>query len=271
MATANVFLRRFFLSNSLIYYDPACIMTACIFLASKVEDSTIDARNLSSATESRGKRQEVDAIVAAEVAVLASQGFQLHVQHAFRPLKGLTEKLRKYSTDVGWYSKSTSPDFSKLYVAGREWLEEAAFSDLPLLYSPGQIALGALVNALADRSVDFDSVVPTEFLASLSPQSDSLNSPSDSQKNDQWITKISAVVKALQETKSGSSHNGAASVKFDEVKAINKRLKKCREWGKGGGGGTDEGGGAEGGGGVRRPAGDNVVAEESSAKRIKTE
>eukprot|EP01083_Nonionella_stella_P208001 755134_1 len=45
-STASVLLRRFFLSNSIVLFDPKAIMVAAAFLASKVEDATCDIRYL---------------------------------------------------------------------------------------------------------------------------------------------------------------------------------------------------------------------------------
>jgi cyclin H len=41
-STAAILFRKFFLSNSVLMYDPKAIMVAAVFLASKVEDSTVD-------------------------------------------------------------------------------------------------------------------------------------------------------------------------------------------------------------------------------------
>jgi len=43
-STAAILVRRFFLSNSVMMYDPKAIMVAAVFLASKVEDATVDVR-----------------------------------------------------------------------------------------------------------------------------------------------------------------------------------------------------------------------------------
>jgi len=42
--TAHQFLRRFYLSNSVVHFDPLKIMVASIFLASKVEVSLEEER-----------------------------------------------------------------------------------------------------------------------------------------------------------------------------------------------------------------------------------
>jgi cyclin H len=124
---ANVYLRRFYASNSVKHYDPATILVSCVFLASKIEDQTIDSRNLESATESLGKRVPVAEIISHEVAVLAAQNFQLHCSHPFRPLKAFVEDARKYCVEVKeWYTKSTCPDFLLLYKKAEAWLNEVS-------------------------------------------------------------------------------------------------------------------------------------------------
>jgi len=43
-STAALLFIRFFLSNSVMMFDPKSIMVAAVFLASKVEDATVDVR-----------------------------------------------------------------------------------------------------------------------------------------------------------------------------------------------------------------------------------
>jgi len=50
-ATATMFLRRFFLSNSVMIHDPKNVMVAACFLATKVEDVTADVRYLEDGTQ----------------------------------------------------------------------------------------------------------------------------------------------------------------------------------------------------------------------------
>ena len=76
-AAANCFLRRFYLSNSVVDYDPLKIMVASIFLAGKAEDLMISSVALSKATKEMNKEVAVEDIVGHEVLLLSGLGFQV--------------------------------------------------------------------------------------------------------------------------------------------------------------------------------------------------
>jgi hypothetical protein len=125
--TANIFLRRFFVSNSVVNFDPCRVMLACVFLASKIEDAVLDSRNLSAASEALGKEVPAKDIVEHEPLVLQAMGFQLQQVHGYRPLKAFAEDLRLYTVRRGWYDKQQCPDFTKLYLKARAWMEEVSW------------------------------------------------------------------------------------------------------------------------------------------------
>ncbi|GMI24356.1 hypothetical protein TrRE_jg5865, partial [Triparma retinervis] len=68
--TAHQFLRRFYLSNSVVHFDPLKMMVASVFLASKVEDLTISATSLSEGTKEKKKEVSVEDIVKHELLLL---------------------------------------------------------------------------------------------------------------------------------------------------------------------------------------------------------
>ena len=149
-AAANCFLRRFYLSNSVIDYDPLKVMVASIFLASKAEDLMISSVALSNATKDMNKEVTVEDIVGHEVLLLSGLGFQLHLSHPNRGVTGLVDDLRKFAKAEELYNGQDLPDFVALHTKAGEYLDDCVFSDLTLLYSPGKLSIIAVWLALLD-------------------------------------------------------------------------------------------------------------------------
>jgi len=95
-ATAALLLRRFFLSNSVMLFDPKSIMVAAAFLGSKVEDGMVDIRYLEEGTEQMSAAVSQAEIIASEVALLAGTHFDLLCFHPYKAVVALTEDLRTH-------------------------------------------------------------------------------------------------------------------------------------------------------------------------------
>ncbi len=88
-ATAMAFFRRFFLSNSMLDYDPKVALMACIFLGGKVEYEYIRLGELKDVFgEKYGK-----AIIDFEGPLLRGLGFHLKLFHPYNPFFGLVNGL----------------------------------------------------------------------------------------------------------------------------------------------------------------------------------
>ena len=68
--TASILLRRFYLSNSILSFDPLKMLVAAIFLASKVEDRKISSKQLSEHVASLNKEVSVDDIISHELLLM---------------------------------------------------------------------------------------------------------------------------------------------------------------------------------------------------------
>jgi cyclin H len=152
-ATAALLLKRFYLSNSVMLHDPKTVMVAAAFLASKVEDVTADVRYLEEGTALMNAPVTQQEIIPAEIALLSGVHFDLQCFHPYRQVLALTEDLRTYVKSekgkvlVQADRAISGQDLKPMYDAARQLLDQAALSDIPLLYSPGQVGMASLMQA----------------------------------------------------------------------------------------------------------------------------
>ena len=141
LCTALVFLKRFYLRVSPMEEEPKGMMLATIYLAGKVEEERIKISDLVPKYE---KKLGTEGLIALEMKLLDTLHFQLVVRSPFRCLTGLLQDL---------YSESASSDadaakrLESLHQGADEHVRRALLSDAPLLCSPQQIALSALLAA----------------------------------------------------------------------------------------------------------------------------
>ncbi|KAF4830493.1 Cyclin CCL1 [Colletotrichum tropicale] len=140
-ATATVFLRRFFVTNSVMTYPPTGLLKTCLFFGSKAEG--IYTRLAKFADKFPNTSEEE--ILAGEFLLCQGVRFAFDVRHPFRALEGAILELRRY------------PDLEKsrvetAHLRAREYLKFSSLvTDAYFHYTPSQIMLAAL--SLADREL----------------------------------------------------------------------------------------------------------------------
>ena len=172
VATAAMIYRRFYLSNSVMLYDPKIIMVASTFLACKIEDVTCDIRYIEEGTLRLNAPVTIPEIVTGEIILLSGINYHLLCYHSYKSTLALTEDLRTFlKTSIGQQAFTISVDNSSnsdnttttttntnttilsgqdlkpMYDQARILLDLIIVSDVPLLYSPGQIGIAALTVA----------------------------------------------------------------------------------------------------------------------------
>jgi cyclin H len=246
VATAAVLYRRFFLSNSVLLHDPKIIMVAAAFLACKVEDVTVDIRYLEQATALMNVTVTIPEIVTAEVMLLAGVHFDLLCFHPYKAVLALTEDLRTFlKTQVGrtaFAAPGTSvpllqgAELKSLYDIARTLLDMIIVSDLPLLYSPGQIGLAALTvahNQLLEQQPPNLSLSPKDlrdFLCRAYLPSRFPNDVAGTEMVPKLVQEVAEEIRWLQQQ--NHQQEQAQNDAMLELKAIHKQLKKVRIWGK---------------------------------------
>ncbi|KAK9455767.1 cyclin-like protein [Dipodascopsis uninucleata] len=132
-ATAISFLKRFYLRYSVMEYHPKNIVYTCLFLATKAENHFISIENFTEPLQKVTPAMILDL----EFIVAQALSFTLMVHHAFNAIHG-------YFLDL----QSVYPDqldaIGIAHDTARKYTNESLFSDAAFLFTPPQIALGAL-------------------------------------------------------------------------------------------------------------------------------
>jgi cyclin H len=260
-ATAALLMRRFYLSNSVMLHDPKAVMVAAAFLGAKVEDVTADVRYLEEGTVLMGAPVTQQEIIPTEIALLAGTHFDLLCFHPYKAVLALTEDLRTYlKSDKGQSLVQvdrplSGQDLKPMYDVARQLLDDAALSDIPLLYSPGQTGLAALMVAQdivqdeqqqkeeQEKEKEDQEKLKTEEDEDEEPPKESGPSTSTSipkidlkgyvrqrfegqveECMDDTLTELCDMLRALKK--------GMLDTDMKVLKGIHKKLKKVRAWGK---------------------------------------
>lgn len=233
-ATAAMLLRRFYLSNSVMIYDPKAIMVAAAFLASKVEDAMTDIRYLEEGTQKMNAPVTQAEILPAEINLLSGINFELLCFHPYKAVLAITEDLRTYLKSeqgkslVTFQNGSDRPiigqDLKPMHDAAQLMVNDVVVSDIPLLYTPAQIGLAALV--LANEQQQSKPEIPQiNLLGYLSQRFEQ----AEEKKMKVLLDEICVMLRGLKDGEYGCSNH---KVDLQILKGIHKKLKKCRVWGK---------------------------------------
>lgn len=253
LATSAMLYRRFFVSNSVLLFDPKAILVAAAFLGSKVEDSMALVHHLEEGIVSLNAVVSTQEIMAAELALISGVNFDLLCFHPYKAVVSLTEDLRKFlktSAGTGLTEQPiTGQDLKPLYDKARAVLEDTVVSDLNLVFSPSQIGMAALMSASDDDGprIDFHKYLQARFAT---------------QPFDKLSKKLPAIVQLLKELKDGKYGCGNHGIEVDQVKRVHKKLKKVRAWGEQ----TSKKSSKK----KKRASADSQEAREADTKRVKT-
>ncbi|EJK54377.1 hypothetical protein THAOC_26002 [Thalassiosira oceanica] len=246
-ATACLLFRRFYLSNSVMMFDPKSMLAAAAFLASKVEDCTISVKYLELGTQEMSAEVKVSEILDAEVKLITGVDFDLLVFSPYKTVLSYTEDLRTFlKTERGQklvaFSASASgedrqldgKDLSPTHDAAMKIVDDAIVSDLPLLFGPGEVGLAALMvgnERVRNRNEDSGSSPQIDFMGYIRLRFQDSDA-ADQEAIDSVARRISKLVQMIRELDGGRHGCGNHGVDMDQLKGINKRLKKCRIWGQ---------------------------------------
>ncbi|WYZ46828.1 hypothetical protein EsH8_IX_001053 [Colletotrichum jinshuiense] len=140
-ATATVFLRRFYVTNSIMTYPPQDVLKTCLFFGSKAEGLYTRLAKLAEKFPNTTEEE----ILAGEFLLCQGVRFAFDVRHPFRALEGAILELRRHADlekariDAAHFRARAVLKFSSLVT------------DAYFHYTPSQIMLAAL--SLADRGL----------------------------------------------------------------------------------------------------------------------
>ncbi|KAJ1328930.1 cyclin H [Microdochium nivale] len=140
-ATAAIFLRRFYTTNSIMTYPPTELLKTCIFFACKAEGHFMRlAKFVDELPNTTG-----ESVLAAEYVLCQAIRFAFDVKHPFRALDGAIMELRRYAV-------FDEDRLNHAHMSARGWLKFSPLvTDAYCHFTPSQIMLAAL--AITDREL----------------------------------------------------------------------------------------------------------------------
>lgn len=263
-ATACLLFKRFYLSNSVMMYDPKGMSVASAFLAAKIEDCMLDIRYLELATKEMNAPVSMEEILKAEVQLLKGCDFDLLMFHPYKTVLACTEDLRVYLKsergkrlaviDDGDGESSTrlvaGEDLRPMHDAAMKICDDVIVSDIPLLYGPGEVGLAALMVANEDicnepvdasenqngegsshtkhAKIDMIGYIKSRFHDSTNEQQVKI----DSAAIETIVSRVTSLGTKIRELREGKHGCGNHEVDMEALKGVHKKLKKCRAWGQ---------------------------------------
>mmetsp|Transcript_15767 Transcript_15767/g.19225 ORF Transcript_15767/g.19225 Transcript_15767/m.19225 type:complete len:395 (+) Transcript_15767:84-1268(+) len=230
-STAALLLRRFYLSNSVMVYDPKVFMVASAFLATKIEDCTVNIKYLEEGTKLMKAHVPIPEIIKSEIHLAAGIDYDLFCLHPYKTVEAYTEDLRTFlkskegsaccvnRTSVG------SADLLPLYEEAKNIVEQLATTDVPLIATAGKIGLVAMKTAMDtvtnrdDDENQQEGIIEIDFRNYLKIRFG--GSRTEKEIEDLW-SEIEGLCATIKELSSVETENMIA------LKEIHKKFKKCR-------------------------------------------
>lgn len=162
IATAMVFFKKFYITNSVVDLHPKNLIFTCIFLACKSENHFISAETFAAKV-----KQDKQNILEHEFKLLESLRFSLMNHHLFKPLHGFYLDIQSVL-----YGKVDKNYLGTVYEKSKKILLNSYLTDVFYHYSPPHITLTALIledeqlilKYLELKFLGFDPATPEEKL-----------------------------------------------------------------------------------------------------------
>ncbi|OTB02561.1 hypothetical protein M426DRAFT_193615 [Hypoxylon sp. CI-4A] len=204
MATAVIFLRRFYTTNSLMTYPPQELLKTSLFFASKAEGYFGNAGKIAAVFGSSS-----EAILAAEYVLCQGIRFAFDVKHPFRALEGLIMDLKRQAGFSG-------ERIGRAHKRARAILKfSPLLTDAYFHYTPSQIAYAAL--SMAD-----DELIQHMLQAAFAGQGEDV-------KEKVWRVIQSCKAMLDKEPPETMASYQDDKAKIDHFKKLRRKLNKCRD------------------------------------------
>ncbi|KAG0224472.1 cyclin-like protein [Mortierella sp. GBAus27b] len=200
-ATAIVYMKRFYLENTVMVYHPKNVMMTCMFLARKTENFLMTIEDFSTAM-----KNSREPILSLEFLICKSLRFQFTVHHPYRPCLGFFYDMQAVTDNM--------EKLIRVYDEAIQLIDSSLFSDLCFLYQPSQIALAAMKMACAQESYDFEKYVKYKFKA---------NESTSQKYNETLLPILQDIERILKED------TRCKGVEKAVVAEIDKRLGQCED------------------------------------------
>jgi len=134
IATAIIYFRRLYLTNSFVEYDPRLFATGCLYLASKIEECMTHAKLFASEASAIMKNNwpyTVNDILESEYFIMEEMNFKMIAYHPYHCLKQyVADAMIKSSTflEIAWHL-----------------VNDSYRTDAMLIYPPHIVAMAAML------------------------------------------------------------------------------------------------------------------------------
>ncbi|KAI6085140.1 cyclin-like protein [Hypoxylon rubiginosum] len=204
-ATAAIFLRRFYVTNSVMTYPPQELIKTCLFFGCKAEGYFMRVQKITDTFPNTTSEM----ILAAEYVLCQGIRFAFDVRHPFRALEGAVMELRR----LGDFDDDR---INRAHKRTREILKFSPLvTDVYFHYTPSQIMYAAM--AIAD-----EGLVHRMMREAFAGQGEEM-------KDKIWgvIENCRAMLEKEPPEKMSTYWNDPESTKA--IKVLRKKLVKCRD------------------------------------------
>ncbi|TVY87815.1 Cyclin [Lachnellula willkommii] len=213
-ATAVQYIKRFYITNSCMTYDPKTLLKTALFFATKTENHYFRLTKFAEAITAT-KPEE---ILASEFLLTQGLRFTFDVRHPFRALEGAVMELQAMANGhipVGDKLRGMDRRVKEAHGKAREYLKTSALlTDVYFHYTPSQIMMASLL--IADRQL-----ISLYLSSKLPPGSGSANA-AISAKLMEALDRCAEMLQSMEPGKEQSSEEKK------ELSALAKKLRKCR-------------------------------------------
>ncbi|CAL5871912.1 uncharacterized protein PFLUO_LOCUS6167 [Penicillium psychrofluorescens] len=249
-ATAIQYLRRFYLSNSPMTYNPKQIMACALFVATKTENYYMSLRQFADGIPGNTTTEDV---LAPEFLLMQGLRFTFDIRHPFRGLEGGAMELTAIAQGNGQPaphmvhqtpedlrqglmsiapppvpSSSITDRIGRAHGTTREMLKSAAqMTDVYFLYTPSQIWLSAFL--LADRPLT-EFYLDTKLGGPLTSTTASTEDPNNNLQNPLYDlrTKVLAILNDCAALLQSYMPLSSDPAQMKNLKRIAKKLYHCQ-------------------------------------------
>ncbi|RCI12222.1 hypothetical protein L249_0152 [Ophiocordyceps polyrhachis-furcata BCC 54312] len=208
-STAAMFLRRFYITNSVMTYPPTELLKTCLFFGCKAEGFYIRLAKLAEKFPNTTSEQ----ILAGEFLLCQGIRFAFDVRHPFRALEGAILELRRLRPDE-------EARIIKAHARAREILKfSALMTDAYFHFTPSQIMMAALL--IVDPGL-VDDLIPK-------PKAGEVSRVSADVYDKIMATIESCRVMLGEEPPERMSDYWGLMETLKSVKQLRKKLQKCRD------------------------------------------
>ncbi|RDA85001.1 hypothetical protein CP532_3894 [Ophiocordyceps camponoti-leonardi (nom. inval.)] len=214
-STAAMFLRRFYITNSVMTYPPTELLKTCLFFGCKAEGFYFRLAKLAEKFPNTTSEQ----ILAGEFLLCQGIRFAFDVRHPFRALEGAILELRRLRPDE-------EARIIKAHTRAREILKFSALvTDAYFHFTPSQIMMAALL--IVDSGL-VDDLIPKPKVNGDAESAEVLRVSAD------VYDKIMATIERCramleEEPPERMSEYWGAPETLKSVKQLRKKLQKCRD------------------------------------------